>query len=706
MWSPKEAFDWLNQLSEEKVKNLCEILDIKVLPYKRALFEKIIPLWMELIKIPEKADYNMVLLYLLEFLARALSIDRYRLLTMDGLLEEVKKALLRVGDNKAFLKSKFSKLIKTTKMYTQSYKENIAFASAKAVIDVNEEAIVTYKEKYLEWLNNDYFDDDFRAELKALEGDEKEIEERFYTDLAFGTGGMRGIIGAGTNRINPYVIRKASQGFANFALNRYKKNSIVIAHDCRNMSPEFALETALVFAANGIKAYLFESLRSTPELSFAVRHLDASVGVVVTASHNPPKYNGFKVYGDDGCQLLPEDADSVVKEVEKILDFNQVKYMSKDQAIKEGLLEYIEAKQDDIYLDMVESVAIDNKIISNTPELKVVYSPLHGTGARPVKEIMKRCGLKHFIAVEEQMIADENFSTLKSPNPEDVSAFEMGIELAKKNDADIIIATDPDCDRVGVVLKHDGNYQALNGNQLGVLLVDYILNNIKDMPEDALIVNTIVTSGMAEKVIESHGASLESTLTGFKFIGEKIKENEGSKKTFLFGYEESYGYLAGTHVRDKDAVIASMLLVEMVALHKQNNKTLIDRLNELYKTFGYYQESLTSIVLEGKAGVEKIKNIMTGLREKPFEMVAGKKVVKVMDCLNQVIIEAGENTPNKLPKSDVLKFYLEDGSWFATRPSGTEPKLKVYFSISAESMSACELQLKEVEKEVLKRINN
>ena len=563
-----------------------------------------------------------------------------------------------------------------------------------------------YKKRYNEWLNNDYFDEAFRAELKAIENDEKEIEERFYKDMEFGTGGMRGVIGAGTNRMNEYVIRKASQGFANFAMNRYKENSIVIAHDCRHKSPEFALETALVFAANGIKAYLFESLRSTPELSYAVRHLNASVGVVVTASHNPPAYNGYKVYGDDGCQLLPVDADKVVEEVNKIQSFDEVKYMSKEKAIEEGLLVYLDEKQDDDYLDMVESVAIDASIISEVEDLKVVYSALHGTGARPIELIMKRKGLKHFYPVKEQMVADSNFSTLKSPNPEDVSAFEYGIKLAREKDADVVIATDPDCDRVGVVVKSGDEYIALNGNQTGVLLVDYVLSSTKDMPEKPFLVNTIVTSGMAEKIIHSYGAELMSTLTGFKFIGEQIKLHEDGSKQFLFGYEESYGYLAGTHVRDKDAVIATMLVVEMVAKYKKQGLTLVDVLDGLYKKVGYYQESLTSIVLEGKAGLEKIARIMSSLRENPIKDVAGLEMDKVMDCLDQSITNKEGKVDNGLPKSNVLKYYLEDGSWFAARPSGTEPKLKVYFSVVGDTREHCLEKLEKVEKEVLSIVNS
>lgn len=561
-----------------------------------------------------------------------------------------------------------------------------------------------YKAKYNAWLKDEYFDEAFRAELQALSGQEKEIEERFYKDMEFGTGGMRGIIGAGTNRMNEYVIRKASQGFANFALNRYKNNAIVIAYDCRHKSPEFALETALVFAANGIKAYLFKDLRSTPELSFAVRHLGATVGVVVTASHNPPAYNGFKVYGDDGCQLLPVDADKVVEEVTNIHSFEDVKYMSKETAIEKGLLEYIDEKQDEIYLDMVESVAIDSEIIAEVEDLKVVYTALHGTGARPIQKIMERRGLKHFYPVNEQMVADANFSTLKSPNPEDVSAFEYGIKLAKEKDADVVIATDPDCDRVGLVVKTKDGYQALNGNQTGVLLVDYVLGNTKNMPENPLLVNTIVTSGMAEKVILSYGAELESVLTGFKFIGEKIKKYEDGSKNFLFGYEESYGYLAGTHVRDKDAVIATMLVVEMVAKYKKEGLTLMDKLHQLFEKVGYYQESLTAIALEGKEGLEKIKRIMSSLRSKPFEVVQNIKVQSVMDCLDQTITDDSGKHSNGLPASNVLKYTLADGSWFAARPSGTEPKLKIYFSIVGTTNENCHTQLAAIEKEVLDRV--
>lgn len=567
---------------------------------------------------------------------------------------------------------------------------------------------MNYKERYEAWLKDDYFDEEFINELKNLEGYEKEIEDRFFKDLEFGTGGMRGVIGAGTNRMNEYVIRKASQGFVNFALKRYKENSIVIAYDCRHKSPEFALETALVFAANGIKAYLFESLRSTPELSFAVRTLNASVGVVVTASHNPPEYNGFKIYGDDGCQLLPEDADKVVEEVSNIKSFSEVKYITKEEAIEKGLLEYIKEEQDNLYLDMVQSVSIDPNIIKEMrDEVKVVYTALHGTGARPIELIMKRQGLKNFYPVAEQMIPDPDFRTLASPNPEDLSAFEMGIELAIEKDADVVIATDPDCDRVGVVVKNsEDEYVALNGNQTGVLLVDYILGNIEEIPDNAIMVNTIVTSGMAEKIINSYGVELVSTLTGFKFIGEKIKEYEDGSKTFLFGYEESYGYLAGTHVRDKDAVIATMLIVEMVAKYKKDGLTLVDVLEALYDKFGYYQESLASIKLEGKDGLDKIGRIMDSLRANPFKEVLGFKVKSIMDCLDQTITDENGKKDNGLPKANVLKFYLEDGSWFAARPSGTEPKIKFYFSVAGITNEDCLEKLNGIEEFVLERVDS
>lgn len=567
---------------------------------------------------------------------------------------------------------------------------------------------MNYKERYEAWLKDDYFDEEFINELKSLQGYEKEIEDRFFKDLEFGTGGMRGVIGAGTNRMNEYVIRKASQGFVNFALKRYKENSIVIAYDCRHKSPEFALETALVFAANGIKAYLFESLRSTPELSFAVRTLNASVGVVVTASHNPPEYNGFKIYGDDGCQLLPEDADKVVEEVSNIKSFSEVKYITKEEAIEKGLLEYIKEEQDNLYLDMVQSVSIDPNIIKEMrDEVKVVYTALHGAGARPIELIMKRQGLKNFYPVAEQMIPDPDFRTLASPNPEDLSAFEMGIELAIEKDADVVIATDPDCDRVGVVVKNsEDEYVALNGNQTGVLLVDYILGNIEEIPDNAIMVNTIVTSGMAEKIINSYGVELVSTLTGFKFIGEKIKEYEDGSKTFLFGYEESYGYLAGTHVRDKDAVIATMLIVEMVAKYKKDGLTLVDVLEALYDKFGYYQESLASIKLEGKDGLDKIGRIMDSLRANPFKEVLGVKVKSIMDCLDQTITDENGKKDNGLPKANVLKFYLEDGSWFAARPSGTEPKIKFYFSVAGITNEDCLEKLNGIEEFVLERVDS
>ncbi|QEK13190.1 phospho-sugar mutase [Crassaminicella thermophila] len=574
---------------------------------------------------------------------------------------------------------------------------------------------MSYKDQYNYWLSNPYFDEATKAELKNIENDEKEIEERFYKDLEFGTGGLRGVIGAGTNRMNEYVVRKATQGFANYLLKTVeavKNKGVVIAYDCRHKSDVFAETAALVLAANGIKAYLFESLRTTPELSFSVRELGCAGGIVITASHNPPEYNGYKVYGEDGGQIVPDTAEKIIREIQDIKDYADVKYINKEDALDKGLLEIIGEEVDKKYIDKVKSLVLRKEVIERMKDMKIIYTPLHGTGNMPVRRVLNEIGFENVIVVNEQEIPDPNFSTVKSPNPEEHEAFTLAMELAKKHGADVIIGTDPDCDRVGVVVKNnEGKYQVLTGNQTGALLIDYLLSSMKErnsIPENGVIIKTIVTSKMGEKIAKSFGVETLDTLTGFKFIGEKMKEFEENKeKTFLFGYEESYGYLAGTFVRDKDAVIASMLICEMAAYYKSEGMTLYDALMKLYEKYGYYQEDLVSITLKGKEGLEKIQRILAYLRDNTPKSIAGKeiKVFRDYDISKGINLSTGEEEILTLPKSNVLHFTFTDDSWFCVRPSGTEPKVKIYFSVMGESLEDAKEQLINVKNGVMEIIN-
>ncbi|MDK2920027.1 MAG: phosphoglucomutase [Candidatus Petromonas sp.] len=569
-----------------------------------------------------------------------------------------------------------------------------------------------YMERYNEWLNNPYFDEETKEELLSIKNDEKEIEDRFFKELEFGTGGLRGVIGAGTNRMNKYIVRKATQGLANYILNsvdKAKEKGVVIAFDSRYRSPEFAKEAALVMNGNEIKAYLFESLRTTPELSFAVRELGCAAGIVITASHNPPEYNGYKVYGEDGGQLVPRYANKVIEEIRKIDDFGEVKYIEEDEALNKGLLNIIGEEIDKKYIDSVKSLSLRKDLVKEMKDFKIVYTPLHGTGAMPVKRVLKEIGFENVIVVPEQEFPDSNFSTVKSPNPEEHDAFELAISLAEKENADVIIGTDPDCDRVGVVIKDkDGVYQVLTGNQTGALLVDYILSSMETIPENSVIIKTIVTSELGKAVAEHYGVETIDTLTGFKFIGEKIKEfEEKGDKNFLFGYEESYGYLAGTFVRDKDGVVSAMLIAEMAAYYKSKGMSLLDALKDIYKKFGYYKEDLKSIKLEGKEGLEKIGRIMEQLRNNPPLEIGELKVEVLRDYLERKAryILKDREEPVSLPKSNVLHFTLDDGSWFAVRPSGTEPKIKIYFSAVAEWEKEAQLKLKMIKDFVLNKID-
>lgn len=553
---------------------------------------------------------------------------------------------------------------------------------------------MNYKLEYEKWINSEYFDVKTREELSSIKEDENEIEDRFYKNLEFGTGGLRGIIGAGTNRINIYTIRRASFGLGNYIINKSKEEGknkgVVIAYDSRNMSKEFCEETAKTLAAMGIKTYIFDSLRPTPQLSFAIRYLECIAGVVITASHNPPEYNGYKVYWSDGGQVCPDIAKEIIKEVNKIEDYREIPTISYENAINNKLINILDEECDNAFVNAVNQQIIRQDIIDEYgKEIKIIFTPIHGTGNKPIRKALKKAGFENVIVVKEQENPDHNFSTVKSPNPEEKEAFAIAIELAKKENADIIIGTDPDCDRVGVVVKNNnGEYVVLTGNQIGSLLTNYVISNkiIKneiDMKKNPTIVKTIVTSELGADIAKSYGVKTIDTLTGFKFIGEKIHEFElNSKSEFIMGYEESYGYLVGTHARDKDGVVAAVLIAEMATYYYSKGISLYEGLIELYEKYGYYKEDLKSITLKGIDGMEQIGNIMNYFRKSDIKEISGIKVINVKDYSKGI---------DGLPVSDVLKFFLSDDSWVAIRPSGTEPKIKFYFGCKDKCMNnVCE----------------
>lgn len=573
---------------------------------------------------------------------------------------------------------------------------------------------MNYKEVYNYWLSNSSLDSEIRNELESIKNDDKEIKERFYNELAFGTGGLRGVIAAGSDRMNIYTVRKATQGICEEIKSIGEdaiKKGVVISYDSRHKSYEFALESAKVIAANGIKAYLFDELRPTPELSFAVRHLNCARGIMITASHNPKQYNGYKAYGEDGGQLPPESADRVVEFMRKIDIFNDVKVIDEKEAKDRGLIEIVGEEIDKVYLENVLSQSINNEPIKNLGEdFKVIYSPFHGTGNKPVRKILEMLGCKNVRIVKEQELPDPDFSTVKSPNPEEKEGFNLAIEMAKKEPADIIFATDPDGDRIGVIVKNsEGDYVTLNGNQTGVLLCEYILRNKKlkgTLSKKGAVIKTIVTTAMIYPVANDYSQKVYDVLTGFKFIGEKIKEFEDGilDNEYVFGFEESYGYLAGTYCRDKDAVVAAMLVTEMAADYKEKGMTLYDGLLALYEKYGCFMESLKSYTFTGLDGTEKIKSIMTKLRNNPPKTFAGMKVEKLWDVQEGTItdISNGSKAVLNLPKSNVLKFEMENNCWFAARPSGTEPKIKFYFGVNEPNINAANekisICIKELEK--------
>ena len=572
-----------------------------------------------------------------------------------------------------------------------------------------------YKEIYESWLNNPYFDEDTKAELRAIADDENEIKERFYTELEFGTAGLRGVIGAGTNRMNIYVVRKATQGLANYIVSvNGQSKGVAIAYDSRHMSPEFANEAALCLAANGIKAYIFEALRPTPELSYAVRKLGCIAGINITASHNPPEYNGYKVYWEDGAQITPPHDTGIMTEVKAITDYSTLKTMSREDAEKAGLYEVIGQAIDDSYIEELKSQVLHmDSIKAMAKELKIVYTPLHGTGNIPARRVLKELGFENVYVVPEQELPDGNFPTVSYPNPEAAEAFELGLKLAKEVDADLVLATDPDADRLGVYVKDSktGEYHPLTGNMSGCLLADYEIGQKKELqglPEDGALIKTIVTTNMADAIARYYGVRLIEVLTGFKFIGQQILGFETSGKgTYLFGFEESYGCLIGTHARDKDAIVATMALCECAAYYKTKNMTLWDAMIEMYERYGYYKDSVKSITLKGIEGLAKIQEIMDTLRKNPPTQVGDYKVTSFRDYKEDKItnLETKEVCPTGLPKSNVLYFDMTDDAWLCVRPSGTEPKVKFYYGIKGTSLEDADAKSEKLGEEVLAMID-
>lgn len=550
---------------------------------------------------------------------------------------------------------------------------------------------MSYMDEYKFWLEDDYFDADTKDELKALEGNDKEIEDRFYKELEFGTGGLRGVIGAGTNRMNVYTVRKATQGLANYIIKMGGADKgVAIAYDSRFMSPEFADVAALCLAANGIKAYVFDELRPTPELSFALRTLGCISGIVVTASHNPPEYNGYKVYWEDGAQVTAPKDKEIITEVKNVTDYHTVKTMDKAEAVAKGLYNVIGSEIDDKYMVELKKQIIHPEIITKMAEdIRIVYTPFNGTGNKPVRRILKELGFKNVYVVPEQENPDPKFTTLEYPNPEDPKAFELALKLAREVNADIVLATDPDADRLGIYAldTKTNEYVPFTGNMSGMLIADYILRErtaTGTMPENPALVKTIVTTNMADRIVEKYNVKLIEVLTGFKFIGEQIKlfEQTGSNN-YVFGLEESYGCLAGTHARDKDAVVAVMCLCEVAAWCKANGKTVWDRMLEMYEEYGYYLETQYAVTLKGIDGSRQIQAIMDKLRANPPKEFGALKVLKVRDYDKDVVTDmaTGETASTGLPKSNVLYFDLTEDSWCCARPSGTEPKIKFYMGV-------------------------
>lgn len=569
-----------------------------------------------------------------------------------------------------------------------------------------------YIEKYEEWCANPYFDEDTREELKGLAGNDTEIEDRFYRQLEFGTGGLRGVIGAGINRMNIYTVRQATQGLANYIISQKGEGKgVAIAYDSRRMSPEFAKEAALCLNANGIKTFLFESLRPTPELSFAVRHLGCISGIVITASHNPREYNGYKVYWEDGAQITPPHDKNILAEVAKVTSFEQVKTMGEAEALEKGLLTIIGTEIDDLYMEQLKAQSIHPEIIKDVAkDMKIVYTPLHGTGNIPVRRVLRELGFEQVYVVKEQELPDGDFPTVAYPNPEDEKAWTLALELAREVDADIVLATDPDADRLGVYAKDQatGEYVSFTGNMSGMLMAEYILRERAKsgtMPENPALIETIVTTDMAKAIAKDYGVTLIEVLTGFKYIGEQIRlfEQTGAHN-YVFGLEESYGCLAGTYARDKDACVAVMMLCEVAAYYKTQGKTLWDAMMDMYDKYGYYKEGLATLTLKGIDGAKLIQKKMADYRENPPKELAGFAVLAVRDYKEGIRkdMATGGTAPTGLPASNVLYYELADHAWCCVRPSGTEPKIKFYFGVKGNSLEDAGEKLKKLKEEMVK----
>ena len=572
---------------------------------------------------------------------------------------------------------------------------------------------MNYKEKYNAWLNSDIINEETKNELRNI-SDEKEIEDRFYQDLDFGTGGLRGVIGAGSNRMNIYTVSKATQGFANYLNKSFTDPSVAIAFDSRNMSREFAKAAALTLCANNIKVYLYESLRPTPVLSFTVRELKCKGGIVITASHNPKIYNGYKVYDEFGGQVTDAKAHTIIDCVNNVSDFSMIKNIDEKDALEKGLLQYIGEDVDKIYYEKVKGLTIRTDLVKEKANtLKVIYTPIHGSGNVPVRSVLSQLGYSNVKVVKEQELPDGNFPTASYPNPENPDVFKLALKMAETEAPDIIFGTDPDCDRIGVVVKDsNGEYKVLTGNQTGLLLTHYVLSSLKEtgkLPKNGVVIKTIVTTEGARAIAEDFDVQLMDVLTGFKYIGEKIRQfQEAGDKTYLFGFEESYGYLAGNFVRDKDAVIASMLVCEMSLYYKEKGMSLYDALIDIYEKYGYFKETLVSLELKGKEGQEKIGACLEALRNDPITEVNGVKVVKRMDYKKSEEEDVANNAKSTidLPKSNVLKYILDDSSYFVVRPSGTEPKMKIYLAVKSNSLENAEKDIAQFKEKVMEIINS
>ncbi len=566
-----------------------------------------------------------------------------------------------------------------------------------------------YKEEYQKWSTDPFFDAQTKQELAQIQGNEEEIKDRFYKTLEFGTAGLRGVIGVGTNRMNKYTVGKATQGLANFIKKeKAEARGVAIAYDSRHMSKEFSEETALCLNANGIKTYVFDSLRPVPELSFAVRKLKAIAGIVITASHNPPEYNGYKVYWEDGAQIVSPKDKQIIAEVNAVTDYAQIQTISKEEAVKQGLYHVIGKEIDDAYMEELKKLVLNPEVIQKEKDMKIVYTPLHGTGRMPVQRILKELGFTNVSIVKEQEMPDGDFPTVTLPNPEDKAAFKMALELAQKEDADIVLATDPDADRLGVYAKNSktGEYMPFTGNMSGLLIAEYILSQKKEkgiLPENAVLIKTIVSSNLAEAIAKEYGIHVIEVLTGFKYIGEQIKLLEQTHEyTYQFGYEESYGCLIGTYARDKDAISAVAMLCEAAAYYKAQGLTLWDQMLRIYEKYGYYKEGLFSITLKGADGAEKIKQMMENLRNSKIEKIGENAVIAKKDYQTQegICYKTGEKIEITLPKSNVLYYDLQENGWVAVRPSGTEPKIKFYTGVKGTSMEDAEEKLTALTKAI------